>query len=175
MFKSIANWKNFKILAWHVGDEHVHLYIIIPPKYSLSYAVCILKSKSSAWIKKKTKKFPLGSLWCRGYYISTIGINEQQIKRYINNQTHHRKDLQTLPLWKKMTQSAKQKPPALSWGYVHFYKIPPLPFGHLPLNIRGRRRGANKIKKIFGLTKIPNHITLLWIFRSLQLQLRGKS
>ena len=48
IFKTIAKWKKFEILQWHVGDEHVHLYVIIPPKFSVSYALQILKGKSSA-------------------------------------------------------------------------------------------------------------------------------
>lgn len=97
IFKMIAKWKGFTILAWHIGDEHIHLYISIPPKYSVAYAVSILKGKSSAWIKKKTKKLPKGSLWARGYYVSTIGGNEITIKRYIQNQYHHQVEMPKLP------------------------------------------------------------------------------
>ena len=96
IFKAICRWKGFTPLQWHVGDEHVHLYIIIPPKFSVSYAVQILKGKSSSWIKKKTKKLPKGSIWCRGYFVSTIGINEHQIRNYIRNQDKHRVELPTL-------------------------------------------------------------------------------
>jgi putative transposase len=90
IFKQIAKWKSFKIHAWHIGDDHIHLYFSIPPKYSVSYIVGILKGKSSAWIKKKTKKIPQGSLWCTGYYITTTGLNEIAVKRYIENQQHHK-------------------------------------------------------------------------------------
>jgi putative transposase len=90
IIRTIAHWKGFILIQWHIGPEHIHLYLIIPPKYSVSYAVCILKSKTSGWIKKKTKKFPKGSLWCRGYFISTVGINEEQIRNYIKNQDAHR-------------------------------------------------------------------------------------
>ena len=81
IFKVICRWKGFKIYAWHIGDEHIHLFIAIPPKYSVSYALSILKGKSSAWIKKKTKKFPPGSFWARGYFVSTIGIQEAAMMR----------------------------------------------------------------------------------------------
>ena len=96
IFKMICKWKGFTILAWHVGDEHIHIYLTIPPKYSVAYAVSIIKGKSSAWIKKKTKKFPDGTLWARGYFISTIGLNHMAVKRYIENQQKYQKDLQTL-------------------------------------------------------------------------------
>ena len=92
MFKLIAKWKELKIHAWHIGDEHIHLYLSIPPKYSVSYVIQILKGKTSTWIKKKTKKIPKGTLWARGYFVSTIGANEHQIKNYINDQSHHQVD-----------------------------------------------------------------------------------
>ena len=95
-FKLIARWKELSIRAWHVGDEHIHLYLTIPPKYSVAYIIQILKGKTSSWIKKKTKKFPKGTLWARGYFVSTVGLNEHQIKNYITNQHHHQRELATL-------------------------------------------------------------------------------
>ena len=97
IFKQIAKWKNFKIHEWHIGDDHIHLYITIPPKYSVSYAANILKGKSSAWIKKKTNKIPKGSLWNRGYYVTTTGLNEYAVRMYVRNQDHHKESLQKLP------------------------------------------------------------------------------
>jgi putative transposase len=98
IFKMICRWKGFQIVAWHIGDEHIHLYVSIPPKFSVSYAVSVIKGKSSAWIKKKTGKFPAGSFWNRGYYVSTLGANEVAVKRYIENQHHHQVEIQKLPL-----------------------------------------------------------------------------
>ena len=98
IFKSIAKWKEFTIHAWHIGDDHIHLYITIPPKHSVAYAIAILKGKSSAWIKKKTKKFPKGTLWERGYYVSTVGIDEIIVQRYVQDQHKHHKELQKLAL-----------------------------------------------------------------------------
>lgn len=98
IFKSISRWKGFRPLGWHVGDEHIHLHISIPPKYSVSYAISVLKSKSSAWIKKKTKKLPKGGLWARGYFVSTVGINEETIRKYIERQKRYQRDLPKLPI-----------------------------------------------------------------------------
>lgn len=98
MFKQIAHWKQCVIYAWHIGDDHIHLYIQIPPKYSASYVIGVFKGKTSMWIKKKTKKFPQGALWGRGYFVSTVGIQEQAIKAYIKNQEHHQVEVQQLPL-----------------------------------------------------------------------------
>jgi len=86
IFKTIAQWKGLTIRSWHIGDEHIHLYFDILPRYSVAYILCVLKGKSSAWLKKKTKKFPPDTLWQRGYFVSTLGINEMAIRRYIENQ-----------------------------------------------------------------------------------------
>lgn len=99
IIKLICEWKGFPIHAWHIGDEHIHLFITIPPTYSVSYAVAIIKGKSSAWLKKQTKKFPKGTLWNRGYFISTVGINELVVKRYVENQRHHQKEQIPLPFF----------------------------------------------------------------------------
>ena len=95
-FAQIARWKGLVIQAWHVGDEHIHLYLMIPPKYSASYIIQVLKGKTSNWLKKKTKQFPTGPLWARGYFVSTVGIQEAAIRRYIENQSHHQVELQKL-------------------------------------------------------------------------------
>ena len=95
-FKQICDWKQFQMKSWHVGDDHIHLFLTIPPKYSISYAIEILKGKTSTWIKKKTRKFPPGPLWCRGYFVSTVGIDEFAIKNYIANQERVRVDMPTL-------------------------------------------------------------------------------
>jgi len=98
IFKQVCRWKGFIPLAWHVGDGHIHLHVVIPPKFSVAYAIGIIKGKSSAWIKKKTKKLPSGSLWARGYFVSTVGINEYTIRKYIQHQHHEQVELPKLPL-----------------------------------------------------------------------------
>lgn len=98
IIKTICRWKGFKPLAWHIGDEHVHLHIVIPPKHSISYAVSVLKSKTSAWIKKKNKKFPQGSFWARGYFVSTVGMQEEVVRQYILKHHHRQDELPKLPI-----------------------------------------------------------------------------
>ena len=69
------------------------MVIVIPPKHSVSYAMSIIKGKSSSWIKKKNKKYKelchKGSLWARGYFVSTVGVDEEVIKRYVKHQSKH--------------------------------------------------------------------------------------
>ncbi len=98
IFKQICKWKHLQFYAQHIGDDHVHLYVGIPPKYSVSYIVGILKGKSSFWLKKKTKKILPGSFWGKGYYVSTVGLDEVVVKRYVENQQHHQIEMPKLPL-----------------------------------------------------------------------------
>lgn len=98
MFVQISRWKGLTLRAWHIGDEHIHLIVTIPPKYSVSYIMQILKGKTSGWIKKKTKKFPKGSLWARGYFVSTVGLDSHMVKNYVDRQVEHHRELPKLPL-----------------------------------------------------------------------------
>ena len=98
MFNQIAKWKGLIIYAWHIGDEHIHLHISIPPKYSIAYAIQILKGKTSAWLRKKTKKFPKGPLWGRGYFVNTVGADEIAVKKYVRDQSHHQIDMSQLKM-----------------------------------------------------------------------------
>jgi putative transposase len=97
IFQQISKWKGLIMTGLHVGDEHVHLVIMIPPKYSISYVMSVIKGKSSSWIKKKTKKIPKGSFWARGYYVSTVGLDEMMVRNYVKNQEHHQVELPKLP------------------------------------------------------------------------------
>lgn len=99
ILRLVCKWKWFEIVSWHVSVDHIHLILIIPPKFSISYAMSILKWKSSAWIKKKNKNLKLKcrkwSFWSRWYFVSTIWIDELIIKRYVAHQDkHHQVDLQ---------------------------------------------------------------------------------
>ncbi|MBU6390570.1 IS200/IS605 family transposase [Patescibacteria group bacterium] len=92
MFKYVAKWKELRIHAWHIGEEHLHLFLSVPPKYSVAYIIQVLKGKTSMWLKKKVKKLPPGPFWARGYFVSTIGSNEHQIRNYIENQRPYQVD-----------------------------------------------------------------------------------
>ena len=93
MIRIVCKWKGFEILEGTVCDDHIHICLIIPPKYSISYAMAIVKGKSSSWIKKKNDKIRTlcekGSLWARGYYVSTIGLDEWKVRNYVKHQEKH--------------------------------------------------------------------------------------
>jgi putative transposase len=73
----------------NADDDHVHLQIEIPPNISISDAVCALKSVSSFSLKKSFKfiremYLEKDGIWSVGYFSSTVGLNEAQIKKYID-------------------------------------------------------------------------------------------
>ena len=75
-----------------MDKDHVHLHIIIPPKYAVSQVVETIKKNTSKTMKEKFKSFldkvywDGGGIWGTGYFVSTIGINEEIIQRYIDMQ-----------------------------------------------------------------------------------------
>lgn len=89
----ICKWKDWEILELNLNIDHIHLVLIIPPKYSVSYVMSVVKGKSSNWVKKTNKKIKelcdKGSLWARGYFVSTVGVNEYMIRRYVRYQEKH--------------------------------------------------------------------------------------
>jgi putative transposase len=72
-------------------EDHVHLLVTIPPKISISKAVSTIKSNTSSALKKRfdfIKKAYWGTdgMWSDGYFVSTIGVNEEIIRNYIEHQ-----------------------------------------------------------------------------------------
>jgi putative transposase len=75
----------------NTDEDHIRLLVTVPPKYSVSKAVNLLKSNSAHAIRKKFpfintmyEKEGLG-LWSNGYFVSTVGINEDIIRKYIEH------------------------------------------------------------------------------------------
>jgi len=93
ILESICKWKQFEIFELSIQLDHIHMVILASPRYSVSYVMQILKGKSSAWLKKKVKVkrgiYSEESVWARGYFVSSIGIDEGIIRRYVKHQRHH--------------------------------------------------------------------------------------
>lgn len=69
--------------------DHVHMLISIPPKYSVSHIVGYLKGKTALYVANRyarKRKYRGYHFWARGYFVSTLGYNEQVVRRYIQNQ-----------------------------------------------------------------------------------------
>lgn len=90
ILRELCRWKGIEIIAAEICPDHIHMYIEIPPKMSVSSAMGFLKGKSSVIIFERhaNLKYKYGSrsFWCRGYYVDTVGKNGKAIKEYIENQ-----------------------------------------------------------------------------------------
>ena len=79
-----------EIMQYNIQVDHVHLVIEIPPKYSVATIVGKIKQNSSRKIREKfawlQKVYKPGVFWSPGYFSSTVGVNEAQIKRYVQFQ-----------------------------------------------------------------------------------------
>jgi len=71
----------------NIQPDHVHLIISIPPKYSISEMMGYLKGKVAIRLfehqKELSRRYWGKHFWTRGYCVSTVGLNEQQIKKYV--------------------------------------------------------------------------------------------
>ncbi|AKM82674.1 TPA: IS200/IS605 family transposase [Candidatus Berkelbacteria bacterium] len=85
--ETIKKYPTLEIIEINTNEDHLHLQIEIPPDLSVAAVVRILKSKSSLALKKKFKFireiYLDSSIWSVGYFSSTIGLNEKQIRKYI--------------------------------------------------------------------------------------------
>jgi putative transposase len=90
LYRATKKYPTLHILSFNTNEDHVHLQIEIPPNLSVADVVQRLKSESSAVLKKKFKfirdMYIDGSIWSVGYFVSTVGLNEEMIRKYIANQ-----------------------------------------------------------------------------------------
>jgi putative transposase len=90
VFHELAAQRRSEILEGHMVQDHVHMLIRIPPKYSVAEVVGYLKGKSAIAVARqfggRKRNFNGETLWARGYAVSTVGFEEEQIRRYIRNQ-----------------------------------------------------------------------------------------
>lgn len=94
--RMLAAWKGCEVIELNVQIDHVHLVVSIPPKLSVSTLMGIVKGKlaiklfkSYPQLKKKPywgNTAPATRFWARGYFVNTVGINEDHIRRYVKYQ-----------------------------------------------------------------------------------------
>lgn len=93
ILKQLCEYKGVEILEGHLMPDHVHMLVSIPPKLSVSQFMGYLKGKSALMIfdKHANLKYKFGNrhFWAEGYYVSTVGLNEATIRKYIQEQESH--------------------------------------------------------------------------------------
>jgi len=90
IFHELARQKESKIIEGHLCSDHVHMCVSIPPKFAVSSVVGYLKGKSAISIARnftaRKRNFAGESFWARGYYVTTVGLDEESLRTYIREQ-----------------------------------------------------------------------------------------
>ena len=90
---ALCKRKGVKIVEAEMCSDHVHMLVEIPPSISVSSFVGYLKGKSTLMIFERhaNLKYKFGNrhFWAEGYYVSTVGLNEATVKKYIEDQEKH--------------------------------------------------------------------------------------
>jgi putative transposase len=90
IYQTIKKYPTLYIHSCNTDQDHIHLQIEIPPNLTIAAVVQLLKGNSSIHLKKRFKfireMYLDGSIWSVGYFVSTIGLNEASIRRYIEYQ-----------------------------------------------------------------------------------------
>lgn len=103
VLRALALQRESNIHEGHLLPDHVHMLISIPPKYSVAQVVGYIKGKSAIHVARtfigKKRNFTGQHFWARGYFVSTVGRDEQTIREYIRNQEAEDKRTDQLQLW----------------------------------------------------------------------------
>ncbi len=96
IFHELAKQKESRITEGNLCPNHVHMCIEIPPKYAVASVIGFLKGKSAIAIARtflgRKQNFNGAHFWAKDYAISTVGFDEDIIKKYIKDQKTATKD-----------------------------------------------------------------------------------
>jgi putative transposase len=98
ILRDLRRQKGIGLLAGNAAPDHIHMLLSVPPKSSIAMAIGYLKGKSAIRIHRdmfKTKGTLFGkSFWARGYCVSTVELHEATIRKYIQDQEKHERELE---------------------------------------------------------------------------------
>ena len=102
ILRELARQKESRVVEGHLMLDHVHMLISIPPKYAVASVVGYIKGKSAIHLARnfmgRRKNFVGQSFWARGYFVSTVGLDEALVREYIKNQEQEDRRLEQLKL-----------------------------------------------------------------------------
>jgi len=103
VFRGLARQKECKVMEGHLMPDHVHVMMSIPPKYAVAQIIGFIKGKSAIRIAKnfvgRKKNFTGQHFWARGYHVSTVGRDEEAIRKYIKEQEKEDRRIDQLSLF----------------------------------------------------------------------------
>jgi putative transposase len=90
VLRELARQRSSEIIEGHMVQDHLHMIVRIPPKYAVAEVIGYMKGKSAIAIARqfsgRDRNFNGEKFWARGYAVSTIGYNEEEIKKYVRQQ-----------------------------------------------------------------------------------------
>jgi putative transposase len=93
ILRELCRQKEVELVEGKAMPDHIHMLLSVPPRYSIAMILGYLKGKSAIRIHRelmKTKGTLFGrSFWSRGYCVSTVGLNQEEIQLYIREQEKH--------------------------------------------------------------------------------------
>ena len=104
VIRELAQQKESRVEEGHLRPDHVHMLISIPPKYAVSQVVGYIKGKSAIHIARnhlgRRSNFRGQHFWARGYWVSTVGKDEEAIREYIRKQDREDRRLEQLNIFR---------------------------------------------------------------------------
>ena len=90
IFRELARQRECKVVEGRLMKDHVHICLSVPSKYSVSNVVGFIKGKSAITIARhfggRQRNFTGEVFWARGYFVSTVGLDEEMVRAYIRHQ-----------------------------------------------------------------------------------------
>jgi len=103
VFRQLAKQKESQVEEGHLMPDHVHMLIAIPPKHAGSQVIGYVKGKSAIHLARvygeRKRNFVGQQFWARGFYVSTVGRDEEAVRKYIREQEEEDKRLDQMGLW----------------------------------------------------------------------------
>ena len=98
--RMLCEWKSCDVEELSVQQDHIHLLVSVPPKVSVSELMGTLKGKLAIKLFKsyprlKQKPYWGNHFWARGYFVSTVGIDEDKLRRYVKYQEEEERKAET--------------------------------------------------------------------------------
>ena len=89
VIRDLCRQRGIEMVEEHLMPDHIHMCLSIPPKYSVAFAIGLIKGKSAVRIHRQVlgnKRVTGLHFWSRGYCVSTVGLDEETIRKYIREQ-----------------------------------------------------------------------------------------
>ena len=104
ILSDLCEWLDITIIEGAICSDHVHMYLSVPPKYSPAQVMKVLKGKSAEYLRREfpelKKRYWGLHIWARGYFVSTVGIDREIIRKYVKDQLDAQLHEEQLRIWK---------------------------------------------------------------------------